>query len=70
MKTEFTIALPDLVECTMKITMTLKDWKLLRDQLGSSQWPASQLSAAINECVTALARADSTTKTNPYRRCQ
>jgi hypothetical protein len=45
---------PDALEATMKLTMTVKEWTELRDQL-AEKWPASRLSQAITE-VVAMAR--------------
>lgn len=47
----FMIEAPDEVEATMKITMTVKEWTELRDQL-KNEWPSWKLSLAINQVLT------------------
>jgi hypothetical protein len=42
---------PDSLEATMKITMTLKEWTELRDQL-SEVWPSSILSQHITNLLS------------------
>jgi len=47
---------PDQHEYTMKITMTLADWKRLRQQLNANPgvsytWPASQLREQIAQAI-------------------
>ncbi len=49
MKVRFMIEEPQEIEATMKITMTVKEWEDLRDQL-ASKWPSSRLST----CITTL----------------
>ncbi len=51
MKARFMIEKPDDIECTMKITMTVKEWVELRDQL-NSKWPSARLGQAITSVVT------------------
>lgn len=55
MKVLFVIESPDLIEATMKITMTVKEWTELRDQLQNS-WPSWKLSAAITKVLTEARR--------------
>ena len=50
MKARFMIEQPDEVQATMKITMTVKEWCELRDQL-QSKWPSSRLSLAITQVL-------------------
>lgn len=52
MTTTFKIELPDAVECTMAITMPLRDWKALRDELPPSQHPSWKLREAIGALVS------------------
>ena len=49
-KVRFMMENPDSIEATMKITMTLKDWSDLRDQL-QSKWPSSWLSNGITDLL-------------------
>ena len=46
MKARFMIEEPEKIEATMKITMTVKEWEELRDQL-VQKWPSARLSSAI-----------------------
>ena len=50
MKARFMIESPNEMLCTMKLTMSMKEWENLRDQL-DSQWPSSRLSLAINHVL-------------------
>ena len=50
MRARFMIEAPDEIQATMKITMSVKDWCELRDQL-AQKWPSSRLSAAINSVL-------------------
>jgi len=50
MKARFMIESPDEMVATMKITMTVKEWGELRDQL-ESKWPSSRLSCAITSVL-------------------
>lgn len=54
MKARFMIEAPDDIQATMKITMSVKEWIELREQL-QQKWPSSRLSQAITH-VTAEAR--------------
>lgn len=47
----FMIEKPEDIECTMKITMTVREWVALRDELKSS-YPSWKLSHAIDSLVT------------------
>lgn len=51
MKARFMIEEPQSVECTMKITMSVKEWEDLRDQL-AAKWPSSRLSESITGILT------------------
>ena len=51
MKARFMIEDPQGIEATMKITMTVKEWEDLRDQLAKA-WPSSRLSNAITSVLT------------------
>lgn len=42
---------PDRSECTLTITMPLKRWKELRDQLGTGPFPSWKLRAQIREMI-------------------
>ena len=50
MKTRFMMENPDEIEATLKITMSLKKWGNLRDQL-SNTYPSWELSAAIADLL-------------------
>lgn len=50
MKARFMIEAPDEIEATMKITMSVKEWTNLRDQL-DSKWPSSRLGIAITQVL-------------------
>ncbi len=50
MKARFMMESPDAIEATMKITMTMKDWCDLRDQL-QEKWPSSRLSNMITNML-------------------
>jgi hypothetical protein len=49
-RARFLIENPDDLEATMKITMKLKEWIELRDQLQNA-WPSSRLSGAITSVI-------------------
>jgi hypothetical protein len=51
MKACFMIEHPQDVECTMKLTMSVKEWEDLRDQL-DRKWPSSRLCDAITSILT------------------
>lgn len=51
MKARFMIEAPDEIEATMKITMSVKEWTELRDQL-QSKWPSSRLQSAITDVLS------------------
>ena len=46
---------PDDMDATMTLTMKLKHWKELRDQL-ADRWPAADLTSAISSIVTKAER--------------
>lgn len=50
MKARFMVESPDEIEATMKITMTIREWTELRDQL-ANKWPSSRLSSFITDLV-------------------
>lgn len=41
---------PENVQVTIKITMSVREWTELRDQLGQ-KWPAARLSSHITDVV-------------------
>jgi hypothetical protein len=51
MRARFLIESPNEIEATMKITMTVKEWTELRDQL-QQKWPSSQFCMAITSVIT------------------
>ena len=51
MRARWNIENPDDMEATVKITMSVKEWKRLRDQLNNA-WPSSRLGSAIDKVVT------------------
>lgn len=50
MRARFMLEQPDDMQATMKITMSVKEWCELRDQL-ENKWPSSRLSQAITSVV-------------------
>lgn len=50
MKAAFQIQSPDEVQVSMTLTMSLKDWRRLREQL-AAQYPAWYVGRAISELV-------------------
>lgn len=50
MKARFTIENPEEMQATIKITMSVKEWVDLCQQL-DNKWPSSRLSAAISHVV-------------------
>jgi hypothetical protein len=50
-KARFMIENPDDIQATMKITMSIKEWTELRDQLDST-WPSWRLSSAITHVIS------------------
>lgn len=52
MKARFLIEEPGEIQATMKITMPVKEWIELRDQL-ADKWPSFRLSQAITQVVAA-----------------
>jgi len=55
MEARFMIETPDNIQATMKLTMSLKEWGDLRDQL-QKQWPSSRLSQAITHVLAAASK--------------
>ena len=51
MKARFMIENPDDIEATIKLTMTIKKWVELRDQLVNN-YPSWELSSKISEVVS------------------
>jgi hypothetical protein len=49
-RTTFAITDPDNVSCTMQITMTLAQWKLLRESL-NNRYPDWKIREAIDDLV-------------------
>ncbi|MEN6302230.1 MAG: hypothetical protein ABFD96_05855 [Armatimonadia bacterium] len=45
---------PDEIEATMSITLTLKDWKKLRDQISTNEYPAWTLDRQIRDMILRL----------------
>lgn len=50
MRGTFRLVKPDEVEATMTVTMTVTNWKLLRDQM-RGKWPGCDLATLISELV-------------------
>lgn len=42
---------PDEIEFTLTVTMSLKDWKELREAVDGKTWPASRLHEQISDMV-------------------
>lgn len=61
----FSIKNPDAVECEMRITLSLSDWKILKDQIGMSQsgFPAWALRDSISDLVAHATKQFETQKT-------
>lgn len=55
MKARFMLESPGEVQATMKITMPVKEWEDLRDQL-QEKWPSSRLSHAITSMLSEARR--------------
>ena len=51
MKGKFKITNPNSTECTLKITMPLEEWKMLKDQL-ERRYPAWNLGSLIAELIS------------------
>ena len=51
MHARYMIEKPEDIQCTMKITMTLKHWGELRDQL-ERKWPSGELSGTITDLIS------------------
>jgi hypothetical protein len=51
MRSRFMIENPDEVVCTMKLTMTVKQWTELRDQLSNAH-PSWKLTSEINSLIS------------------
>ena len=51
MKSRFMVEKPDDIEMTMKITMSIKDWTDLRDQL-EQKYPSWRLSGMITNLLS------------------
>lgn len=60
MKTQFRIENPDELQMTLTVTMSLRDWKIQRDQLQTS-YPSWKLSGAITDMVSAATKTLSAT---------
>lgn len=45
---------PDEIAATMSITLTLKDWKKLRDQISTNEYPAWTLDRQIRDMILRL----------------
>lgn len=54
MKANFRVADPDNIECTMALTMTLRNWKKLLDAFGTTatHYPMYRLTDTIRALVT------------------
>ena len=55
MRARFMFESPKEIEATMKVTMTMKEWEELRDQL-VEKWPSSRLSTCITNLLSAAQR--------------
>ena len=51
MRARFFIEAPDEIEATMKITMSVKEWTELRDQL-AREWPSCRFGDAITSVLS------------------
>jgi hypothetical protein len=49
-KSELSVTNPNEIEFTLTITMTLEEWRKLRDELGH-RWPASDLASDIGDMI-------------------
>ena len=52
MRARFMFENPQEIEATMKLTMSVKEWEDLRDQL-CEKWPSSRLSSCLTDLVAA-----------------
>lgn len=66
MTSTFSIKNPDAVECEMRITLSLQDWKALKDQIGTTQsgYLAWALCDSISELVAHATKQFETEKTS------
>ena len=56
MRGTFKFVSPNDLEASLTITMTIADWRLLKDQLRFGEQPSWQLSQLIGDVVTAAER--------------
>lgn len=47
----FKLADPNEVRATLSVTMTLRDWSKLDDQIGGTSWPAWDFKMKIREMI-------------------
>jgi hypothetical protein len=50
-KAAFGLDNPDDMRATLSLTMTLGDWKKLREQLSNGTWPSYEVGYAIRDVV-------------------
>jgi hypothetical protein len=51
MKAQFSFEDVDNMECTLKVTMRLKEWQSLKEQLSASPSPSWKFKAAIVDMI-------------------
>ncbi len=51
MTSTFKIEKPDAVDMTLTVTMSLADWKRLKSQLESSQFPSWKMAQSIDQMI-------------------
>jgi hypothetical protein len=52
MNAQLQVQEPDDIIFTASFTMTLKDWKQLRDQLSNGVWPACDFRQSIRDMIS------------------
>ncbi len=57
MRTSFRLDNPDEMEATMTLSMPLKEWKQLKEQIGAPRWPSCDFAIAITELIYEASRS-------------
>jgi hypothetical protein len=56
MKAKMRFENPDVIEATLSITMSVKEWKLISNQL-SQDWPSDRINQAIYHVIREAGKA-------------
>lgn len=56
MKVSVRCAEPEETEITISLTMPLRNWKKLKEEITSHQWPVNLLTNAISDAVLKMER--------------